>query len=412
MLGTLVNLARTIRDEFSLPALAKAERRRDTQGLTDDIGVHRSVVHALNWICRAQDCSATQDGGVARHYSLLSGWAASYPETTGYIIPTMIECAKLYSKPEYLERAQRMLDWLVSIQMESGAFQGGMVNQKPVIPVTFNTGQILLGLAAGVVEFGDKYRAPMDAAARWLAETQDPDGAWRRYISPFTATGDKVYDTHVAWGLFEAARITPEAGYEDAAFRNVRWAISRQQSNGWFADCDLNHPDRPLTHTIGYVLRGILEAYRYQPSSEFLDSARTTADRLIAVMKPDGMIPGRLNRHWESDVSWVCLTGNCQIALCWLILYQITNETKYLQAARTANRFVRRTIRLDVPLDQQGGIKGSFPVSGEYGHYEYLNWAAKFFIDSNLLEDAITKSAEGAASETVSTSGRRTAIQV
>ena len=36
-----------------------------------------------------------------------------------------------------------MLDWLVSIQMPSGAFQGGTIGESPVVPVTFNTGQIL-----------------------------------------------------------------------------------------------------------------------------------------------------------------------------------------------------------------------------------------------------------------------------
>ena len=32
---------------------------------------------------RAQDYSSSEDGGVARHYGLLNGWSASYPETTG-----------------------------------------------------------------------------------------------------------------------------------------------------------------------------------------------------------------------------------------------------------------------------------------------------------------------------------------
>jgi hypothetical protein len=42
--------------------------------------------------------------------------------------------------------------------------------------------------------------------------------------------------------------------------------------------------------------------------------------------------------------------------------------------------------------DIRGGVKGSFPVSGDYNPYEYLNWAAKFFIDSHLLERAIIAS--------------------
>ena len=45
---------------------------------------------ALAWIARAQDHSLSADGGVARHYCLVTGWGTSYPETTGYIVPTII----------------------------------------------------------------------------------------------------------------------------------------------------------------------------------------------------------------------------------------------------------------------------------------------------------------------------------
>jgi hypothetical protein len=37
-----------------------------------------------------------------------------------------------------------------------------------------------------------------------------------------------------------------------------------------------------------------------------------------------------------------------------------------------------------------GGVKGSFPVSGGYGRFQYLNWACKFSIDANLLELGVT----------------------
>ena len=37
-----------------------------------------------------------------------------------------------------------------------------------------------------------------------------------------------------------------------------------------------------------------------------------------------------------------------------------------------------------------GGVKGSFPVDGGYGTYEYLNWAAKFTIDANVKELALS----------------------
>jgi hypothetical protein len=44
---------------------------------------------------------------------------------------------------------------------------------------------------------------------------------------------------------------------------------------------------------------------------------------------------------------------------------------------------------MDGSSDIRGAIKGSFPVYGRYGKYQYLNWAAKFLIDANLLEQSI-----------------------
>jgi hypothetical protein len=60
-----------------------------------------------------------------------------------------------------------------------------------------------------------------------------------------------------------------------------------------------------------------------------------------------------------------------------------------LSAARKGNAFVRRTVRIDGPPDIRGGVKGSFPVDGDYGRFEYLNWAAKFTVDANIKELAL-----------------------
>jgi len=284
-----------------------------------------------------------------------------------------------------------MLDWLVSIQFPEGGFQGGVIGQVPLVPVTFNTGQILLGLVAGVRHFGQAYRAPMQAAAEWLERTQDSDGCWRKYGTPFAAPGEKAYETHVSWGLFEAARLEPRASYADCAIRNIDWALSKQRPNGWFENNCLVDAVRPLTHTIGYALRGVVEAYLFTRVERFLDAALRCADGVLGAVRPDGMLPGRLDANWRGAASWVCLTGSVQIAHSWLLLYRETGERRFLDAAVTVNRYVRRTVRVDGPPEVRGGVKGSFPISGEYGRFEYLNWACKFFIDSNRLERELSR---------------------
>lgn len=390
MIRTIIRSLRTALEPERLTDEAIAERDSDLRGLSnDDPGIDRALEAAVAWIATAQDNSATADGGVARDYSLIEEWNASYPETTGYIVPTLIDYAKIKDNADTRVRAKRMLDWLVSIQFPDGGFQGSVIGAEPVIPVTFNTGQILLGLAAGTGEFGDEYREPMRRAANWLVQTQDPDGCWRSHRSPFTEPTDKAYETHVSWGLFEAARIDSNSDYSDAAMANIRWALRLQNANGWFRDCCLSEPEHPLTHTIGYVLRGVIEAFRFSGDETFLDASIRTADALVDVQRPDGDLPGRLDENWTGTVEWTCLTGNVQIAACWLILFKHTGDVRYLDAAAAANKFVRRTLDLNGLPAVRGAVKGSFPVSGGYCTYEYPNWAAKFLIDSLLLEQGI-----------------------
>ena len=217
---------------FQLPPAARSAQRIDRKGLpTVDPGPHRVIEEAIAWLGCAQDNSITRDGGVARHYSVIDGWAASYPETTGYIVSTLFAHAQETDNDELSRRARRMLDWLVDIQFPEGGFQGGMVNQTPRVPVTFNTGQILIGLAAGA-SLDERYREPMRKAADWLVATQDADGCWRKHPTPFAAPGEKTYETHVSLGLFRAAAVEPARGYLEAALKQVDWALTNQAANG------------------------------------------------------------------------------------------------------------------------------------------------------------------------------------
>lgn len=386
MIDGLRQHVRRVREFLALPRAARDERRRDGAGLpAEDPGTERVLPALIAWMCRAQDQSKFADGGVARDFSLVRGWASSYPETTGYIIPTFLEYARRTGNDAIHARAMRMADWLVSIQFESGAFQGGKIDSKPVVPVTFNTGQILLGLVAAQAETG-RYIEPMRRAADWLVGTQDADGCWRKHPSPFAAFGEKEYETHVAWSLFEAARIDPACGYGEAGLANIRWALSSLASNGWLARCCLDDPVRPLTHTLGYALRGVLEAHRFHKDPAFLEAAQRTARGLMGAMHDDGFLPGRLGADWSAAADWACLTGTAQTAHCWLLLFELTGQRDYLRAGSVACSFVRRTVHLDGPADLRGGVKGSFPVDGDYGRYEYLNWAAKFLADALMLE--------------------------
>ena len=69
-----------------------------------------------------------------------------------------------------------------------------------------------------------------------------------------------------------------------------------------------------------------------------------------------------------------------------LLLDRETEQPAYRRAAMSVNSYVRRTIALEGLPDIVGGVKGSFPIDGDYGRWQYLNWACKFMIDSNMAE--------------------------
>ena len=393
----MLQLLKSVKKQFSpqrrLTSTAKNELKADLRGLpAHDPGPEAVIASCTRWLCLAQDKSASNDGGVARDFSLLHGWATSYPETTGYIIPTMIAMAHRNRDAHLHARARRMLDWCVAIQFAEGGFQGGKIDASPRVPVTFNTGQILIGLAAGAAEYHDaRYLDAMHRAASWLRDSLDADGCWRKFATPFAKRGEKAYETHVSWGLFEAERVAPGHGYGAAGLRQVEWALTKQQANGWFASNCLTDEEHPLTHTIGYVLRGVLEGHLLSGRADLLQAAVRTANSLIGAIDGDGYLAGRLDRHFGAAANYACLTGSVQIAHCFFLLYRLTGEAGYLASGQKLNAFVRRTVCLDGQDGRVGGVKGSFPVNGAYGQWQYLNWAAKFCIDANVLEVELAK---------------------
>src|SRR5699024_2364563 len=110
---------------------------------------------AANWLARAQD--ATPDDGVAAYYDMKTKrWAASYPETTGYIIPTLYRYAELSGRSEFHDRATRMAAWETAIQCADGGVRAGTMDAGDAVPTIFNTGQVLFGWAAAWEHTGEE----------------------------------------------------------------------------------------------------------------------------------------------------------------------------------------------------------------------------------------------------------------
>lgn len=358
-------------------------KRRATANLDPELALRA----AAEWLSRAQD--ATDSGGVSAHYDASKcKWVGAYPETTGYIIPTFFRYAEFCGEAVYRERAIRMAEWESDIQLSGGGVRAGTMDAVQVVPTIFNTGQVLFGWLAAWQQTQDaRFRDSLIRAADWLEAAQDEDGAWRRFASPFAAHALNTYNTRVAFGLAQAGKALGEQKYIDAAVRNVEWALTQMHPNGWLENNDLEDNSRPLTHTIAYATRGILEVGLIASNSVFVDAAVRIARAVAQTQRDDGALPGRLDAGWKSAARWSCVTGNAQMAIVWQRIAREVGDRSLLPAAQKANRFNMSVQDLSTPdPGTRGGIPGSHPRGGGYMTHRYPNWAAKFFMDALMLQ--------------------------
>ena len=109
-------------------------------------------------------------GVSSAHYADFLGWSKSYPETTGYIITTLIELSKFYNNQTYYNQAVSAGEWLKTLQNKDGSFPSGLINKnKTNPPSVFNTGQIIDGLTELYLYDSDvKWLMMAENAANWL----------------------------------------------------------------------------------------------------------------------------------------------------------------------------------------------------------------------------------------------------
>ena len=390
-------------------------RRGRGAGQRPSAGLPASPAHleaAAGWLRRAQD--ATVDGGVSWGYRLNGGWAASYPETTGYIVPTYLALADAAvgggtgvdarasgatAGPSDVDRARRAISFLLGIQLPSGAFPGARIDQNRTAPSVFNTGQILNGLVAWHRATDDP--ATADAAARaaaWLVSSQEPDGAWSRDVYNRLEVS---YLAHATCWLAEYGEHAGDAVALAAAGKHLDRLLQRYDpATGWFDGAGFSAEDhaarRSVTHTLAYTIWGVLDLGLRLGRAEAVEAATRSAARVAEVVHRDGRLAGMVDASWSALSDWDCLTGSSQMALIWFRLARLGDAAGDLDAAHLVLDRVRGAQDLgsrDPGI--RGGIAGSDPAWGEYLRFVLPNWAAKFTIDA-FLEEARMAATAGA----------------
>jgi hypothetical protein len=349
-------------------------------------------LHAtMGWLLVAHDKGGRR--GVSAGYSIIDGWLPPYPETTGYIIPTLLDYAREEGRDELRARALDMAAWEVEIQLPSGAVRSGVLDGSPKseAPAVFNTGQVILGWCQAYKESREEtFLQAAVRAGNWLVNAQQADGAWRAG-SAETTTLAHAYDARTAWSLFELFQLTDDNRYRTAALRQLQWVLSQQRANGWFASNAFFRPghrwQHPFTHNIAYVLEGLIGAWEHHAGDQYIEAVERTLASLLPRIAPDGFLAGHFDETWGSRASYSCLTGNAQLAGVLFRMSPITGSKDYATDACRLSDYVKSTQELDARHPGfRGGVKGSHPIDGLYSPFVYVNWAAKFFADTLMLE--------------------------
>jgi hypothetical protein len=363
-------------------------RRNELAGYSD----RDHIIAAARWLARAQD--ASNDGGVSGRYSVRSGWTSSYPETTGYIIPTFLSLSRIFGS-EYHDRARHCVEFLKPLQLPDGAFPAGELHENRARPSVFNSAQILHGLVSWHAATGDADAA--EAASRtanWLNSRLDADGAWRKDIYNGLVT---TYTAHASCWLAEAGLHFGVEEWTSAAERHLDWVLSHvDNSTGWIDLTGFSEEDhrkrRSVTHTLAYTLWGILDLSESLDRPDGVAVARRAAEHVARRLELSGSLAGELDSKWKASRSdYSCLTGNAQMALIWFRLARMNCDARFINAGIKALDLVKAA----QPMDSgdpgiRGGIPGSSPAWGEYIYMALPNWAAKFFIDAMLAkQDAL-----------------------
>lgn len=351
----------------------------------------RSLENIFKWIKASFE--ANNDGGSSAYYSFTDGWKASYPETTGYLIPTLYDYYSYTKNEEWRTLAKKASDWLIKIQHIEGGWQGLQVDKKCDLRV-FNTAMILDGLiAAYEVEKEKKYLDSAISGFKWTFSKMDAKG----FFTENNVSDGGSFDTLVVACLLMVYQYLPENEKESflpKITNSLDAHLTLQFENGLFQRCNFNtsYKNTSLLHHIGYTLDGLMISSEILNNEKYYLAAKKTALKLLSKFEVSLELPAFTSDDWTSfkDLygvrSSLCLTGYSQIAIVFFKIYKHDNDLRFLSAALKINDIVSaignyRSLNKGISF----GLAGSYPVNGNYQPYKFVNWSAKYHAESVLL---------------------------
>lgn len=270
----------------------------------------------------------------------------SYPEVTGYYIPTLLRWG-------YRDIARTYAEWLCSVQKSDGSWY----NTEDTAPYIFDTAQVLKGLLA-IRDLMPQVDPHILAGCEWIFSRMQADG---RLITPVKdAWGtdcnvcDEVIHIYCISPLYEAAEVFDRPEYRQKALKI--WNYYKQNYYEKIMNFSL------LSHFYAYLMEALFDIGE-------LDLLKEAMQKMEAFQKSSGAVPA------YNNCNWVCSTGMFQLSLVWFRMGDIER----------GNRTFEYACKLQ---NDSGGWYGSYisednpEESNTYIPVSEISWGVKFFLDA------------------------------
>jgi len=357
------------------------------RGKTVSTGRLESLRRGADWLLRAQD--AALDGrGYSRRYSLVSGWDHCYPETTGYIIRTLLDVGDYLGVAKYRDSALEAASWLLAVQDEEGSFRD-IESQAPLV---FDTGQVLLGLNCMFEETGDpRLLESLCRAAKWLVEMQEADGSWVR--GAYRARPHAYY-SRVGAALIEAGQVSDIEEFIEAGTRNLEWVAAQRQANGYFKHSEFKAGEDAILHTIVYVLEGFSMAFDRTGDRRWAQILVDGVGVLSNLAGEAGLLHSQYDPAWRATNREYCVSGLAQYAGICFDAAALTGDQNFATKGDRVLDELRRW-QHDGGCNIGGALQSSIPLWGYYGAMEFFNWNVKFLLDALIKQARLENVTQG-----------------
>lgn len=321
--------------------LARQITKEKILSRTDYISVYKK---AIGWI---ENNTVNYEGIICN-----TDIRKSYPEVTGYYIPTLLKWG-------YRELAYSYAEWLCSVQKSDGSWY----NTEDTAPYIFDTAQVLKGLLA-IRTMMPQTDQHILAGCEWIFAQMQGNG---RLVTPVKeAWGndlnicDEVVHIYCLSPLYEAAEVFHKPEYRQKA--QQIWNYYKQNYYEKIMNFSL------LSHFYAYLMEALLDIGEEE-------MAREAMHKMERFQKSSGAVPA----YHHCD--WVCSTGLFQLALVWFRLGNLERgNLAFEYACKLQN--------------ESGGWFGSYvsednsSESNTYIPASEISWAVKFFLDALYYKNA------------------------